>query len=417
MGKRIILASLGSAGDLHPYVAIAQGLIARGHSAAVGTHADSRMAVEKAGVDFLPVRPDFNRSRASALMANDLFHPIWGHVRARREFLASIGATFEDLMQPVRGADLFISSPTVAPAGLVAAATAVPWIPAYHTCPLFSSIAESVAGNMFPGHGRWHRVHAMVRPLAARLLKPFVSLRTNPLDELAKNYGITYKPGEELRSRLVLGLLSPLFAPMQSNWPSQTRLTGFPIYDGTSSGGARQTELETFLGQGEPPLVFSLGATQTEQDFFSASMAAAVQLKRRALFVIGNHSRSVLPDKLPEGMLVTGQMPYSSVFPKASVIIHHGGVGTTALALRAGRPMLVVPRAFDQPGNATRAERLGVARVIPRSKYNAGRATEALRRLLKDTNYQMRAAELGPLIRAEDGVRNACDAIEEFLSK
>lgn len=101
--------------------------------------------------------------------------------------------------------------------------------------------------------------------------------------------------------------------------------------------------------------------------------------------------------------------------PRASVNVHQGGVGTTGQALRAGRPMLVIPYGQDQPDNARRCVELGIARTIPRHRYNAERLTRELSVLLADPAFAARAAAIGATVREERGTETACDAIEEVL--
>jgi UDP:flavonoid glycosyltransferase YjiC (YdhE family) len=119
---------------------------------------------------------------------------------------------------------------------------------------------------------------------------------------------------------------------------------------------------------------------------------------------------------LPAGVIACDYAPYSAVFPRASAIVHQAGIGTTAEALRAGRPMLVMPCAHDQPDNAARAVRIGVAREIKRHSYNAESAASELAALLSEPSYASCAAAARQHIAAEDGVTSACDAIEEYLS-
>jgi len=107
--------------------------------------------------------------------------------------------------------------------------------------------------------------------------------------------------------------------------------------------------------------------------------------------------------------------PFSKIFPRAAAIVHQGGIGTCAQALASGRPMLVVPFAFDQPDNAARLQRLGVARAIPRKHYTARRTSSDLEHLLTDPAYAARAAAAARRIAGENGVRTACDAIENHL--
>jgi UDP:flavonoid glycosyltransferase YjiC (YdhE family) len=108
--------------------------------------------------------------------------------------------------------------------------------------------------------------------------------------------------------------------------------------------------------------------------------------------------------------------PFSELFPRAAAVVHHGGIGTTGLAMRAGRPMLVMPCSWDQPDNAARVTRLGIGRSISRRGYTPARVAAELRHLLDDPSYSQRAAAVGECVRQEDGVRSACDALERLLS-
>ena len=121
------------------------------------------------------------------------------------------------------------------------------------------------------------------------------------------------------------------------------------------------------------------------------------------------------PEALPAGTVAFPYAPYSQIFPRAAAIVHSGGMGTSAQALAAGRPMLVVPFAFDQPDNAARLQRLGVARAIPRRHYTARRAYSELQPLLTDPTYAESAAGVARRIAEEDGVRAACDAIANHM--
>ena len=114
-------------------------------------------------------------------------------------------------------------------------------------------------------------------------------------------------------------------------------------------------------------------------------------------------------------MIACDYAPFSELFPRAAVIVHAGGVGTTGLAMRSGRPMLVVPYAHDQFDNAARVARVGIARTIPRRRYTPTRVAAELRQLLDNPMYAERTSEIGERIRQEDGVRAACDAIEALL--
>ncbi len=145
--------------------------------------------------------------------------------------------------------------------------------------------------------------------------------------------------------------------------------------------------------------------------FFEASAAAASLLGQRALLI------GASPELSSEGVLALRYAPYSGVFPHAAAVVHQGGSGTTGQAMRAGRPMLIVPYGWDQPDNGARVQRLGVGLSLRRSRYTAGNAAGALGRLLGDPQFAARAAEVAERLRDEDGLAGACDAIEEVLGE
>jgi UDP:flavonoid glycosyltransferase YjiC (YdhE family) len=149
----------------------------------------------------------------------------------------------------------------------------------------------------------------------------------------------------------VLALFSRVMAEPQRDWPPQTLITGFAFYDQADHGQGLDPDLERFLDAGPPPIVFTLGSAAVMQagTFYKESLAAVRHLGCRAVLLAGDNS---IPEPLPPGTAVFSYAPFSKILPRASVVVHPGGIGTTAQALVAGRPMLVVPYAFDQPDNA-----------------------------------------------------------------
>jgi UDP:flavonoid glycosyltransferase YjiC (YdhE family) len=196
-------------------------------------------------------------------------------------------------------------------------------------------------------------------------------------------------------------------------------VTGFSLFDRDSAEDATPDAIERFLDDGPPPVVFTLGssAVWTPGRFFAESLEAVRRLGCRAILLIGPEGANALPADLPRGVAAFGYAPYSSLFPRCAAIVHQGGVGTTAQAMRAGRPMLVVPYGFDQFDNADRACRLGIGRTISRPRSTGPRIAEALRPLLEDRSFADRAAEVGRLVRQEDGPGAASDAIEALVSR
>jgi UDP:flavonoid glycosyltransferase YjiC (YdhE family) len=212
-------------------------------------------------------------------------------------------------------------------------------------------------------------------------------------------------------------MFSKTLGKPQPDWHKTTLQTGFCFYDGQDDLGTMPENLTKFLDAGEPPIVFTLGsaAVMDARDFFEESAKAAKILGKRAVLLYGVFNEP--PKILNESIVGFDYAPYSMVFPKAACVVHQGGVGTTAQVLRAGVPHLFMPYSHDQPDNAARCERLGVARVISRDDYTAENAAKYLREILTNSSYQAKAIEASEIVAAEGGTKTACDAIENILRK
>jgi UDP:flavonoid glycosyltransferase YjiC (YdhE family) len=239
-----------------------------------------------------------------------------------------------------------------------------------------------------------------------------------PLRELADELGVTLDAHPLFEGQhapdLVLGLYSSALGAPQPDFPPNTVVTGFLFYDETPPGlEASAEQARAFAADGEPPIVVTLGssAVRIAEDVF----AETAQLGRRMIALVGPDPGAVERYRGVKHVLAVPYLPHHVVMPLASAIVHQGGVGTTGQALRSGRPAVIVPFSHDQPDNAARCERLGVAKVISRGRYNRRTAKAAIRELLGDPAYAARAAAVGATVRAERGTETACDAIEALL--
>ncbi len=421
-----MLATFGSLGDLHPYIAIAQALRARGHRPLVAATDMHRAVVEAEGLPFAALRPDaaaFGDERTAMARALD---PVGGPEFLVREVLmAHLRGAYDDLDAACAGADLLVSHPFTFAAPLVAGrrhAEGLAWASVAITPSVLLSAHDPAVFAPAP----WLRHLRPLGPGVHRLLLKAVKARTRgwmaPWQALRRELGLPATAAHplfeaQLSPELVLALFPPLLAAPQPDWPPQTVTTGFVAAARRGEAGTLDPVLAAFMGAGDAPLVFTLGSAAVlgAGDFYERSAEAARRLGRRALLLVGGDPRNRPAWSSPDIMLAD-YVPHWQVFPRAAAIVHQGGIGTTAQALLAGRPMLVVPFGFDQPDNAARVVRLGVARSIARRDYDAGRAVRALRALLDDPAYARRARELAPRIAADDGAGNACDAIERLLA-
>ncbi len=420
-GKRIIIAAFGSYGDIHPYIPILLELKARGHQPVMASIPYYRARFVALGIEFHDLRPDLPPPEEdTTLMERGMDARNGPRVVLQELLLPHLRDTHADLLRAVQGADLLVSHQIVLPAPIVAEQTGIRWVSTMLSpSPFFSAHdpgIPSVSG--WWGFLRWHPLVAtgfigLVRRLTESWLKEVYTFRAE-LGLPRGKHPLFDAPHSPER---VLALFSPVFATLQPDWPPQTVVTGFPFYD-KRDDAPLDPALVKFLDEGPPPIVFTLGsaAVWAAGDFYRESLKAAQILGRRALLLVGDDPRNQFAEPLPDGIKAFAYAPYSEIFPRAAAVVHQGGVGTTGQTLRAGVPALFVPFAHDQPDNAARTARLGMARVLARTDYRAPRVAAELRILLDDPQYAANAAAIGRRVRAEDGVTVACDEIETALS-
>ncbi|MBB4197147.1 hypothetical protein CCR94_14015 [Rhodoblastus sphagnicola] len=422
MTAKIVLATFGSHGDIHPFIALGKVLQARGFHVTVASSGQYRPLFEREGLAFAAIGPDEEemarrlgaspREFVKAMLSDHFFI-----FKISQDLLAE---NVSDLMPLVAGADLVVCHHIAYAAQLAAEKQGAPHVqvllsplllmapddPPFMSTPPFGDAPFAYAPGWL---GRvWNRMLAAVfreafRPLTRRARKLRAELG------LPRSRDLPFLPGG---ARAILGLYSPL---MTRGAASELAL-GATFHDG-GVVAPLDPKVEAFLGAGPPPVVLTLGsfAALDGADLLRAGVAATRAIGRRALVIAGRDDARFIRAPKGDDLLVWGYAPHSAVFPRAAAILHHGGAGTCVQALRSGRPQLVAPFFADQPDNATRLARLGVARVLPRREFTAELAAEALRALLEQPDYAIRAREAAERIGPEDGARAAADVIENLL--
>lgn len=423
--KRIVMANFGSLGDLHPYLSLAKELLRRGHRPTIATSDYWRTKVEAEGIDFAPVRPDAPDPSTMHGFMERIFDPKRGaKVVISELMMPNLRESFEDAQAAAEGADLILSHPLTFAARLVSEVEGIPWVSSVLApLSLFSAHDPSVPPIMpwlerLRGLGpRFHGpLYRLARSSTRRWADPWHAFREE-IDLPPTNQNPIFEGQHS--PNLVLAMFSRVLAEPQPDWPPSTVVTGFNIFDRNPGDEETPEEVSRFLDDGPPPVVFTLGssAVWSAGSFYSESLETIRKAGTRAILLTGPEGANTLPSPLPPGVAAFRYAPYSSLFPRCAAIVHQGGVGTTAQAMRAGRPMIVMPFGFDQQDNAARVRRLGIARVIRRDRYSASSVAEAIRSLLDDPKVTERAAEIGHVVRREDGAAVASDAIEAMLAR
>jgi len=410
---RILISPVGSHGDTLPFVGLGLALQGRGHDVRIygnGFYADW---FERAGLDFVETS-DAQLAR-DALADRRATDSRGGLKMISEGLMATVRPTVDAMARDLGDGPAWLlgSSLAFAPR-LLAEMRQLPFA-AVHLSPSMYRSAY-LAPRLTPlGHfeGWPHAVKSGFWALADRLfLDPLFAA---PLNRIRAELGLA--PVRRLMhdwihaGRLNIGMFPAWFAAPQPDWPVGLRLTGFPLHD-SDSGAAFSRELADFLAAGASPAVFTAGTANTSsEDFYAASAAACERLGIRGVLVASQ--RGQLPHRLPPGVIHQAYAPFSQLFARASVAVHHGGIGTLSQALRAGVPQLIRPMAYDQFDNSSRACRLGVARELSIAAYGRpGRLDAGLAELAGNSAVQGACARIAARMQHDDGLGAACNALE-----
>jgi UDP:flavonoid glycosyltransferase YjiC (YdhE family) len=339
-------------------------------------------------------------------------------VIVRELLMPQLRQTYEELRSAVAGADLLVTHPITFAAPLVAEHARLPWLSTVLAPLSFFSAHDPVVLptaprlNDIPFIGPWlaHTILRLARPTLRRWVEPVDRLRA----ELGLPRGRHPLLEGQYSPHGTLALFSRVLAEPQRDWPPHTTVTGTVFFN---EAARLEPQLEQFLAAGEPPVVFTLGtsAVGAAGRFYHESAAAAARLGVRAVLLTGGFARN-RPERVPPNVLLVDRAPHQLLFPRASVLVHQVGAGTTAQGLRSGRPMLLVPHGHDQFDNARRVRKLGLARTVLPDDYRAERVARDLSALMNDASYCERAAATAAIVRAEGGAETAADVIERLLA-
>jgi len=421
-----VLATLGSLGDLHPFIAIALQLRERGHDVVVATSPDFRDNVTAEGLAFHPVGP----SRAEVLRDLRMDVPELGRRVIKDTMFILEAASFpylrrmyDDVLPMIEGASLVLTSVLMFSARLAAEKLSVPQMNVALQPMVFLSAYDPPAVTPAPWlAGVLSKLGPTITRAVYGLGRKSVIPRGRPLYAFRRELGLPDTAANpmfegQFSSIGTLAAYSPVLGAVQPDFPPNTTLTGFTSYDRVAH---QRTELapylRDFLAAGPPPLVFTLGSFAFEfaTDFYRVSAEVARQLNRRAVLLVGTHTE-LYRDLQSAQVFVGDYAPFSELFPRAEAIVHHGGIGTLGQALRAGRPQLVVPLFSDQFDNAARVVRLGVARSVGLKRYTPGRVAAEFSALLDNPGYRARAEALGVEVSRENGAEVAARVVQSEM--
>ncbi len=416
----MLLTTIGSAGDVHPYIAIGTELRRRGHDVLLLTNPYFESRVLGAGLAFgaLGNREEYLRAIADPRLVSP---------RVSGRFVINelvLSRAHEHSVATRRAIRAF--RPDVALRHIISFGPAwalqrenIPTACATLTPLFWFSPDDPGAFGRFNPQTRFAWLWRAALPFAKRYASFVFDSRVNQLRvqcglESRRNAFVSDLLGDGMR----LGLWSPTFRGVTPHDPAESTICGFCIHDAHPEHTEEEDALEVFLAQGDAPLVFTLGSSVVHHagDFYSRARAAATALRRRAVLLVGSDDVRKLDGHVPSDRLhIASYARYTTLFPRACAIIHHGGVGTTAQALIAGTPQLILPHANDEFDNALRAERLGTTcRAAPRA--SARTLTTKLSQMLQPAPLAA-ARAVAQSMAADNGPAQAADALEKLATR
>ena len=423
---KILLVTLGSRGDVHPFVAVGQALLCEGCRAVVATSAAHRDLILSAGLEFAGVGPDAAEiadrlgldmpALARSLAGNDrfLFEKI---------VFPNLKPAFDSFNPISEKYDAIISHPIAFSAQVSAQIRGIPLVLLTLSPVLLYSAHDPPKGPGSPFVAEPKGALALgYNRLGLRVAAQLASLWAAPLRRFRRELGLPAQGGFRFfsppdPSLETIALFSPLLMRTPPDAGGRVLVAGHSFYDDArGEDAAERAGLDRFLEQGPAPIVFTLGSFFVHDGLshYHAARTAARSLGERAVLLTRPEDVAALQQEAGPEVFVGSYLRHSALFPRAKIIVHHGGVGTAGQAMKAGRPQLVTPYLREQHDNAARLKRLEVARVLPGRDVTAAALTRELAALRADAACRASAEAVAAQVAKEDGATVAARRIAEI---
>jgi UDP:flavonoid glycosyltransferase YjiC (YdhE family) len=409
---KILLVTIGSAGDVLPFVGLGVALRRRGDAVTVATGEPFAHWVQEAGLDFIKLG---SAASFEAILDNpDLWHPSKGFkIVFEQGVLPLMRPTYHIVREFCRDPKAVVVAHAIAFGARIAQEELGLPLATVHLAPVaLWSRHESprYPGLVLPswlGPGLKQAIYDLI---SALVVDP---LLTGKINAFRREKGLP--PVRHILQRWwnsprrIIALFPSWFGPPQADWPQQTRLASFPLYDAAASQPC-PPELTAFLQAGQPPVIATFGSAMKHAGpQFAAVVEACRQLRHRAVLLTPHAAQ--LPPHLPDGIRHFPYAPFGELFPRAAALFHHGGIGTTAQALATALPQAVMPLSHDQYDNAARVQRLGAGY---RLRTVAPAAVVQTLTALLQPSIRQRCRQIAGQFATDRAMDQACRWIEEL---
>jgi rhamnosyltransferase subunit B len=407
----VILATIGTHGDVLPYFGLGAALRAKGHDVTLATSEQFGLMASAHGFDFCQIVTDAEWN--TALRNPDMWHPLKSGLVLAKWGVPLIERQFADLIRVARGADsVIVTNPGVLAARLLhekqgnplATLLLQPWmIPSAYAPPLMPIRLPSRAPR-WAWKWYWKAFHAAgQRLIGIDLNRVRTRLGLDPVQRALQWW---------LSPQLVIGMFPEWFASPQPDWPHQVRLAGFPLYDGGPNHEQPTREALKFCEGPDRPIVFTFGTGMMHaENLYRSAMDACKSLGMPGIFL--TNFKHQLPAALPDFIRHFEFARFRDLFPHCAAVVHHGGIGTVSQGLAAGIPQLIVPFAFDQMDNAARVRKLGAGDWLHRKRATGSGVASGLQAIMTPA-CRMQCGVVADKLKGTDPLAAAADLVDSM---
>ncbi|KAJ9050825.1 Sterol 3-beta-glucosyltransferase [Entomophthora muscae] len=401
----ITCLTIGTRGDVQPYIALCKGLIKHGHTCRIATHSEYREWIESHGIEFREVAGDPGEL-IKLCVDNGMFSLSFLREGVTK-FRGWIDELLESAWHACQGTDILLESPS-AMAGIHIAERLD--IPFFGSFPMPWTRTRAFPHPFaIPGHAIGGSYNYMTYVLIEQVLWKGIGYQVNRWRK--HTLGLAPTDLDALQAHRVpfLYAFSPALVPLPADWHDWIHITGFWFLDDPMPGWSPSPDLVRFLEAGPPPIYIGFGSITVSdpEATIQAIVDAVTQANVRVIFCEGWSNRfatSVTPTEFPDSIFPIDSVPHDWLFPRVAGVVHHGGSGTTAAGLRAGVPTIIKPFFGDQYFWAQQVENMGAGVYLHRlTTFKLVSAFQAI----SDPKMIERAAAIGVQIRQENGVETA----------
>ncbi|MGI6192895.1 MAG: glycosyltransferase [Christensenellales bacterium] len=400
--KKLAMFTMGTRGDVQPYIYLARALQKAGYEVVLGSHPCWQAFIEKADVRFVPVGPDIDIEKEAASIRGKFSNPAISMLKTMRFVFNMIQNATSEIYEACKGKDLII----VTHSQMGATEAEALGIPTVHVTLQTELIPEKLKPQ------KWHQkvIGSMIGGFAVR-----------PYNKIRKVYGLPkLKSSDEIISKeLNLIPVSRYVKERSPYWEKQHVLTGYWYED--EPDYKPDDRLKEFLKKGDKPIILALGAMSFEDKSEKEKLDMFVNAFQKTGYraVIQGFQKTLQSYKLPETMFACGSVPHSWLLKQGCFVIHHCGFGTAAATMIFGVPSIPVPHVLDQMGFARQLYDINVAvKPLMAKELSEERIIDAIEEMKRTYDEKRKnVEELSYKVRSEEGLARAVQLITAVLNK